>query len=702
MKTILLFLLLLATATGVSAQGATAAIPKLYESVAALPASCNPQLRTQLLAVVKGGTEFICVAVPNAVAASAAQVAAAKKIGTYQRKTGSAANYTFTGLNATVDAHTDQAEQFATRGFSNYAQGGTGAEIFSIAVFNAAGLVEIYDMDYTTPLNITACAGYPPVNIVPNANPTLVKYTTDRSLEAGSKFARWCFQGEDARYRVVYPRPAATVSQGDVNDWIWIADQRADKAGQVNIMDFGGAGFCLPDGTTSCFRAYKSAMHWLAGHYGGELAFPSGDWLVDTPVGQRPVTIPSNVTIRGVAGGASDITTGTGGVPNQRAPTRLKITQAGNTIARIGELTDKIAFRDIEFYSTNGTNTVGVEGLGAFNSSQGFLFSNVTFTGFWRGIYTRKINLPTSDLDESWQFDYLQLENSRFTYNLDAALYSDAQNSDWHIKGVHIIQPPQLPSSYTTTPTQAARGFVFNRSALVSMSQVFGGGTGEGEQTGGIFLTFNGSAGVVSMDSVQCENTWGSITYAGAGEYSYPFLLKNVVFGNKIRILAARGITSTASLYGPDTWVVGGETRIWSVGDRFCYDANSRGCSNAGLTAPIARTFFDLATVMFMTGSPQENDGNLTLPSTFNYSLPSYPTQIDGGLKLSSFATLGTTTFAGLSALTSVAGIANGSMIYCSDCTKGSKPCTVSSDPATQGALVVRANISNDARWECN
>ncbi len=679
----------------IRAQNTTFADATVYESIDDLPSTCNPQLRNKIKAFVKGGLEFTCVATPDYVSTNAVQVAAAKKIGTYQQTNKDTSFKVFTGLIVTVDAHDDQAATFAAAG--NLPPG------TSAATWNAGGTVEIYDMDYTTPLNIKSCSGYPAVAKVTNANPTLVKWTTTKNedVAGADKDYRWCFQGEDARYRIVYNKPS--VSQGDsndrTNDLIWIADKQADKAGQVNIMDFGGAGLCLPDGVTSCYRAVKSANHWLAAHYGGELFFPAGDWLVDTPATKRPPTIGTNTSWRGIPG-ASDVTVGAGGTI-AKSPTRIKITQANNRIVRIGELTEKVAFRDLEFYSTSAVNTVGVEGLGAFDSSQDMLFSNVTFTGFWRGLYTHKVDIAASDLDESWQFDYIKIENCRFSFNYDAALYADSQNSDWHIKGVQIIQPPQVPSSYTTTPTQAARGFVFNRSALVSMDQVFAGGTGNGAQTGGIFLTFGGSAGTVNIVSSQCENTWGSITLSGAGEYSYPIKLDQVIFGDKVRILAGRNIVSTGSLYGPDTWLIGGESRVWSFGDRWCYDASTRGCSSAGTAPPITRDFFNAATVMFMTGSPLENDANPAVPSANDYTLPSYPTQIGGALKIGSFATLGTTDFAGLTTILGVSGIGNGSIVYCSNCLKGSSPCAATADTALQGTLALREQISGDARWKC-
>lgn len=635
--TVTLLLLILLFPVITQAQTAT---PRF---VTTLPASCNPTLRTQATVYLRGVGLYTCVPTPN-------ESSATTTAGTYQRIRTEPATNTFMGKQLTVDARDDQ----------NDNTGGVPTAGDTNAMYHSNGTVRIYDMDLTTAFRLTKCADYPDLNY--DATTTPPSYWTIRGEDvdpAGTaKDFTFCFKGEDRKYRVTYPTPTlASGTQAVPNDWVWAAEPAPDKYGTISVTDFGAIG----DGMTDNYRAIKSAMHWLAGHNGGTLIFPPGDYYVNNTSARRSITIPSNVTIQGAGSGQSDLNGQVSQMPNH---TRIRLKNANQTIFRIGELTDKVTIRDIEFYAdyisnTFLANTYGIEALGTYTSSQGFIFENLAFTNLTRGIYAHHILQYGSDkIGKSWQWDYVYSANNRFFYNTDAGIYNHVQNSDWNIQSNHFIMPAYVSG------TRPANGLNFISGALINITNTFGGGTGGGTK-GGTCFRFGGDVGTVNLNGSQCEYATLSfeLPTGEAGNYSYPFAIINSILGDPIKIAAARTITSIGNLYAHDTWSnanVGAEVRITSLGDRFCYDGGLHGCTFDGSTTSAVPNYFGGATVLFLTGSPGEPAGSKPVPAYHaRFGTPVTPQAF---------------TFANLPTGTS------GTWVYCSNCNRATGtpagPCT--------------------------
>ncbi|MGE5266830.1 MAG: hypothetical protein ACM3L9_05620, partial [Deltaproteobacteria bacterium] len=173
---------------------------------------------------------------------------------------------------------------------------------------------------------------------------------------------------------------------------------------------------------------------------------------------------------------------------------------------------------------------------------------------------------------------------------------------------------------------------------------------------GGTFINILDSGNVTIIGS-QTENMTNSLVYNEvnnqyAGDYSYPITVVNSIFDNSIIFKARRTFVSTGSLYGGNTFTADERVRVYSTGDRFCYDGYILGCRGA------QKANFDKATIVFMTGQPSEGSvqGH---PAIFGTDV-----QFGGAVQLPTFLQ---------NALP--AGKANGSMVYCSNCRRSTTPC---------------------------
>ena len=205
------------------------------------------------------------------------------------------------------------------------------------------------------------------------------------------------------------------------------------------------------------------------------------------------------------------------------------------------------------------------------------------------------------------------------------------------------------------TATANANSMHFERAGNILIQDTFGGGFLSA--IGGTFLDILDSAAVTILNS-QTEQMTASIVYNGAqvpnaGDYSYPMTLINNIFGHPIVFKSRRTFISTGNLYGPNTFQADEQLRVYSTGDRFCYDGYTLGCQAA---ASIGK--FDRATVVMMTG--QLDEGSVKGHPTF------FGTDVQFGTppQMPSFPQ---------NALP--AGKPNGSMIYCSNCRRDTTPC---------------------------
>lgn len=496
--------------------------------------------------------------------------------------------------------------------------------------------VTITDLDRLTPMKISGC------------NNSNVKQTgaATATIRADATTFKWCFQGEDKKYRISFKGDQFA----EQITYDWIATPDAKNLGFYNVRDFGAAG----DGATDDTRALKSAFAFVAAHNGGNVRFPEGDYLISAPV-----TLPSGVVVEGANG------LHTGAATNnvaQKSASRITLSGANRALFRIGECTEKVVVKDIELYAQTNQNTTGIEAVGAFTSSQDFYFERVAFNNFRRGIDAH--GLAVTNL--GWQFDYVKVNHCRFIYNTDAGIYVNARNSDWKIEGSLFVTPAR-------SATQRADAMRFDHAGMVFIQDTFGGGFGGAR--GGTFLDIldNGNTTVIGSQSESMTNSivYNQVENPYAGDYSYPITIVNSIFGDPIEFKARRTFVSTGNLYGAQTFKADERLRVYSTGDRFCYDGGTLACGNG-----VAPKNFDRATIVFMTAQPDERNV-AGRPTVFGTDV-----QFGAMVQLPSILQNALPT-----------GKPNGSLIYCADCKRSTTPCQAGGTGAP--AMVV------NGQWSC-
>lgn len=478
--------------------------------------------------------------------------------------------------------------------------------------------ITITDLDRSTPMQISNCGDettrFSQVN------------STTAVVRASTKKYKWCFSGEDKIYRISFKDEN---SPGQIT-YNWIATP--ETPGIYNLKDFGGIG----DGNTDNTIAFKSAMAFVASRGGGTLQIPEGDFSVNSTI-----ALPAGIIIQGISG----VTTlaPVNNVVNKN-PSRIRLSGSNRALFRIGECVENVVIKDLELYGATNDNTSGIEAVGAFMSSQNFYFEHVVFQNFNRGFYAH--GLPITNF--AWQFDYVKFTNCRFVYNRDAGIYSDVINSDWKIEGSMFMNPQR-------TPLQKADSMHFEHAGNILIQDTFSGGFVKA--LGGTFLDVTDSANI-SVINCTSEQMTESFVYNGkrlrdAGDYSYPITFLNNIFGDPIIFNARRTFVSIGNLYAAKTFQADERVRVYSTGDRFCYDGYTLGCkSNAAING------FDKATVIFKTG--QLDDGSVKGSPTFFGTDVQFATPVQMPSILQNALP---------------AGKPNGSMIYCSNCRRNSTPC---------------------------
>jgi hypothetical protein len=503
-----------------------------------------------------------------------------------------------------------------------------------------ATTVTVTDLDKTTPMKLSSCAG--------TSTSVTQATATTATIRANASSGKWCFQGEDKRYQINFVGDTFTPRV----TYNWIATPNERDLGFYNVRDFGAKG----DGSTDDTIAIQSALAYVASHNGGTLQFPEGDYVVGNTGGFKGITLPSGIVIQGVNGlhtGAS-----TNNVV-QKSASRILLAGGDRALFRIGECTEKVTIRDIELYGVTNQNSYGIEALGAFTTSQDFYFERVVFNNFFRGIYAHGL----TQTDYNWQFDYVKVNHCRFIYNRDAGIYCRVRNSDWKIEGSFFANPKRQAG-------QNADSMFFWHSAMILVQDTFSGGFSFAK--GGTFLNIIDGGNLTVIGS-QCESMTNSLVYAdlpGAGDYSTPMTFMNNTFGNPIVFKGRRTFVSMGNQYDANTWTADNQVRVYSTGDRFCYDGYTLGCRGA------TEKNFDNASIIFMTGQPAERGIN-GRPTVFGTDVQfNQPVQLPNLLQ---------------NALPNSK--PNGSMVYCTNCRRSTTPCQ--SGGSGSPAMVV------NGQWSC-
>lgn len=502
--------------------------------------------------------------------------------------------------------------------------------------------ITVADLNPATPMNLKSCGGSSS-NLVKSGASTF-------SMKASPTDYKWCFEGEDKSYRISFT--GDQYSKTVIYNWIPVPDEKT--AGRYNVRDFGAVG----DGRNDDTIAIQSALAFIATRGGGVLNFPEGDYQVGGTPDFKGIALPSNVTLEGIGGIQSNA--GTSDLPRKN-PTRIMLTARNSAIFRIGECMEKISIKNIELVANNQQNTYGVEAVGAYTTSQDMYFENVVFHNFTRGIYAH--GLPQTNLN--WQFDYIHINRSRFFFNTDSGIYVDIRNSDWRVQDSWFATPKRT----ATTPANAMH---IERASGFYIDNTLGGGLPNAR--GGTFLNILDS-GSILVSHAQCEAMTNSLVYNEvknpyAGDYSAPITFLNSSFSDPIIFNARRTFVSTGNVYASNTFKADERVRVYSTGDRICYDGFTLGCQTAD------KTDFDKATIIFMTGQPDE--GRVKGRPTF------FGTDVQFGapVQMPSFQQ---------NQLPQ--GKNNGSMAYCANCKRNTTPCQAGGTGAP--AMVV------GGQWSC-
>lgn len=417
--------------------------------------------------------------------------------------------------------------------------------------------ITIYKEDDTAPSDVTDCSGNA-VSSVP-------------SISTGY----FCFKGPATRYNIVI-----TSSSLATKKYRWITEDLG-APGVYSLKDFGAKG----DGSDETFLI-KSAMAFIGsrGEIGGQLSVPNGVFKVrgDTPgtynQAALPIVLPPGLTLQGT------------NAKYNFASSRIQLdpdTALNNkTIFKIGNNTDEITIRDLGIIAVlvsagNGqytyhTGTTGILAQGsAPNSSQNFVFSNVTLQGFEEGIH-----VDGTDTDKGWQFDYVKLDNSTII-DCKICIHFDTLNSDWQISNSVIATVPN------------GVGMQIDKMASLQLQNVFGGGPPASAPinralSAKAFIWVKGQHSSIDIQNCESENARNAILYDWNNTifdlYSSPLKIQNSIFGDLISLRANVVYVSVGNTYFADTvrtvrpgatdsedtnFTGSTATRIYSFGDRF-------------------------------------------------------------------------------------------------------------------------------------
>ncbi len=495
----------------------------------------------------------------------------------------------------------------------------------------------VVDTDKATASNIRSCGG--------GASNAVQKNTNGASFNANPSSNTWCFEGEDKMSRITFPGDAES---GPIT-YNWIAEKDDRTAGFYNIREFGAVG----DGRTDDTIAFKSAMAYIASKNGGTLTIPDGDYIVTSPI-----TLPSGIVIQGTNGLNSMASTSN---VVRKNPSRITLSGTNKALFQIGECVEGVTIRDIELNAQNPSGTTGIEAFGAYHSAQGFNFERVAFSNFNRGMDV--YGLPQTNL--SWQFDYVKVDSCKFFYNRDAGIHTNIRNSDWRVKGTVFINSPRKSG-------QNGNSMDFERVGMVLIQDSFGGGFPNA--LGGTFINLL-DTGNITIIASQTEAMTNSLVYnevnnPQAGDYSYPITILNSIFDAPLIFKARRTLVSTGSFYGGSSFKADERLRVYSTGDRFCYDGYILGCRGA------AEANFGGASILFMTGQPGEGQvkGHPTVFGTeVQFGAPvQMPSILQNKLPV---------------------GSPDGSMVFCPNCRRDTSPCQAGGSGAP--AMVI------GGRWNC-
>jgi hypothetical protein len=378
---------------------------------------------------------------------------------------------------------------------------------------------------------------------------------TPRPVARSQTSGYWCFQGPANAYKVSFTYASTPPAAVTYNYW----PAKTNGSGYYNVKDFGAKG----DGVIDDTAAIKNAIAFIAAQQGGTLFFPEGQYIVGES--KRGITLPPGIILQGVNGMPKDT------LHNYFEPKQfssIKLLGTNRPLFRIGECTDDVRLKNLALIAESTTRTYGIEAMGTVFSSGFINLDDVSFSLFDIGFYAHNV----AGSGASWHFDYLKLSQNHFAYNKTAGIWIDLFNTDWTISDTVFLTPAYNPG------VSEADGIKIVTAGSVTVENSWGGGTGyTPAQRGGDFIDITniGSLTVIKSGS---ERGTASIKFAeapGAGSNSSVLTLVNNIFGEPLILNGRVTFVSTGNLYLGNNVQTTEHVKVYSTGDRFCYDAAS-------------------------------------------------------------------------------------------------------------------------------
>lgn len=463
---------------------------------------------------------------------------------------------------------------------------------------------------------------------------------------------------------------------------------------------------------------------------GSRLIFNESSYSVSDPI---PVS--SNTIIEGTAPGRNG------------SKSKITITSNSESIFSIGPDIYGVTIQDLGLEAGGGTSgSIGIAASGntGQDASKHFHFHNLWFKGLDKGIYVYS-NSP----DYGWQFDDVHVDDSTFE-NCNYAIYGNTINSGWQLNNLLINSLDEQYGIWFERVGYASLNMVIGNAARAS-------GIPEAKEFirikyHGVISIQNCSAEFyekqLMIDDGGTEKNWAPIYLINNGFLNCPYSLggndqnQNVEINNSIVISTGNdyscsdpdsgggGVTLTR---GPSRPRIRGTSDVTSIGDRFCkwgstwcdehvdtvpnpdvtYYASEfaveGGVSTLNSFNPVkvgdyttgllslnsgftGKTLLELSNSIFYNGVVYKykyafmrnaSDGWLEVegnqdPPYVGYRFKKGPVQLTSSTQ---------------SNLSSHSAATSGSMLYCSDCTAPSTPCSGSGS----GALALRVGSA----WNC-
>lgn len=384
-------------------------------------------------------------------------------------------------------------------------------------------------------------------------------------------------------------------------------------------------------------------------------------------------------------------------------------------IFTIGEGIYNVTIEKLALVAGSGTSgTIGIKASGTNGSSQNFHFTNLSFNGLNKGIYVEANN-------GQYQFDNIRLEHSYFGH-CNYGVHVNSWNSGWNISSINVDAKLN------------GIGFYFEKSTYTSINLVIGNGNTGGEVGNGSKLYWIKEHGNLSISNSVSENFNEDIDIDSPAHVGLIYLMNNH-YNGKVTVKNAM-VVSTGNSYvyagGPAVdSIAKGTSYIFTIGDKFCGYNNP--CSDGWETQDTAQVLYEAGVFKnsttrssFISRDPTDGVPSLSIlaPTDASGSLlrigrvgyyyditrkegagtdvgylefqgsqsgyGGYSFRTQGGTVLVNYngsVTYGSVAYSGLGTPT------NGTVVYCSNCTKAT-PCAGSGS----GALAKRVNGS----WDCD